>query len=358
MAFNPNCDKSYRSTGAPIPMNLRNKLRFAISKAGLAGLHRKLILTYDNTKMTDGAGAQLQRIYGTYSVARLVGAAYLHAPLGRVDYQGLSALESNLTDPGFHHEFNDLCRIESDVMPADDFHKINLPDISMETLRHLVDLFDRDQTGGKPILAQLALPYGIADRFPDCYAVCKQISPFASSVYKGRSLRVALHIRRGDLMVVESHRMLPNAYYIKVAQTLAQVLEALKFDYVLELHTEVPNREFVVRPGHIGLWDRVSRPAVLNSEMWRLDEFSVLPNLVHHTNETAVDSLRQLATADILVMSRSSFSYLAGILNRNGIVLYHPFWHRAPSSWITVGPDGQFNQSKFRKAVRRIAAAV
>ena len=82
-------------------MNLPNKLRFAISKAGLAGLRRKLILTYDNTKMTDGAGAQLQRIYGTYSVARLVGAAYLHAPLGRVDYQGLSALESNLTDPAF-----------------------------------------------------------------------------------------------------------------------------------------------------------------------------------------------------------------------------------------------------------------
>jgi hypothetical protein len=41
----------------------------------LPRLHDKLVLTYDNTKLTDGAGAQLQRIYGTYAVARFLGAA-------------------------------------------------------------------------------------------------------------------------------------------------------------------------------------------------------------------------------------------------------------------------------------------
>ena len=53
--------------------------------------------------------------------------------------------------------------------------------------------------------------------------------------------------------------------------------------------------------------------------------------------------MRSLATADVLVMSRSSFSYVAAILNRDGAVMYHPFWHRAPSSWITVAPDGRFD---------------
>jgi hypothetical protein len=61
-----------------------------------------------------------------------------------------------------------------------------------------------------------------------------------------------------------------------------------------------------------------------------------------------------LATADVLVMSRSSFSYLGGILNRNGIVLYHPFWHRAPSSWMTVDPDGRFDEIRFRGAVQAL----
>jgi hypothetical protein len=36
-----------------------------------ASLPNKVALTYDSTKLTDGAGAQLQRIYGTYSISRL-----------------------------------------------------------------------------------------------------------------------------------------------------------------------------------------------------------------------------------------------------------------------------------------------
>ena len=337
-------------------MNLWNKFRLAISGRGLSSLHKKLVLTYDNTKKTDGVGAQLQRIYGIYSVSRLVGASYLHTPLGLVGYQGLSALERNAGDPAFHHEFNDLFRIKSDVSPTDDFHQINLPDISMKTLPQLVAMFDRNETGGRPILVRLALPYGIADRFPDCYEVCKEISPFASSSHAGRALRIAIHVRRGEQLALDSDRMLPNAYYINVAQNLARILGTLRIHYLMELHTEVPTQEFVVQPDHHGIFNRISAPTVLNPEMCRLDEFGVLPNLVHCINETAIDCLRKLATADILVMSRSSFSYLGGILNRNSIILYHPFWHAALSSWLPVGPDGQFNQLKFIKAVATLLA--
>jgi hypothetical protein len=192
-------DAIYRLARHSSARNLWNKLHLAFSGRSLLGLHKKLVLTYDNTKMTDGAGAQLQRIYGIYSISRLLGASYLHSLLGRVDYQGLSALEENATDPGFHHQFNDLFQIKSDVIGTDDFHKVTLPDISLEILHQLVAMFDRHETGGRPILVQLALPYGIADRFPDCYDVCKEISPFAPSAREGGALRVAIHIRRGEL---------------------------------------------------------------------------------------------------------------------------------------------------------------
>jgi hypothetical protein len=66
------------------------------------------------------------------------------------------------------------------------------------------------------------------------------------------------------------------------------------------------------------------------------------------------DCLRKLATADVLVMSRSSFSHLAGILNRNGVIMYHPFWHRPLSPWITVDPEGQFDEAKFMKAAKSV----
>ena len=331
-------------------MNSKDKVRLALPSSGLSGLDKKLVLTYDSMRFTDGVGAQLHRIYGIYSISRLLGVPYLHSPLHRVDYQGLSALERNLADPRFQHAFNDLFQIKSDVAPTDHFHKIRLIDISMD----IVALFAAHRTDGRPTLVQLALPHQIADLFPDCYEVCKQISPFASS-REGRFVRVAIHVRRGELFVLNSERMLPNGYYINVAQNVAQLLDELKIDYQMELHTEVPNKEFIVQPNHHGISHRISAPAIVAPELCRLDEFSVLPNLVLCINETAIECLRKLATADILIMSKSSFSYVSAILNRNGIVLYHPFWHHAPSSWITVGSDGQFDRVGLRRAVETLA---
>lgn len=315
-------------------------------------LREKLVLTYDNTRLKDGVGAQLQRIYGIYSISRLLGFSYLHSPLSYVGYQGLCALEENAAEPEFHQEFNNLFQIQSDVVLTGDFQKVKLVHISMETLRPLVAMARGSNKGARPILVQLTLPYGIADCFPDCYEVCKAISPFASSVRKGRALRVAIHVRRGELLVLDSDRMLPNAYYVNVAQNIAQALEALKLDYQMELHTEIPRKEFIVQADHHGISHRISAPAAVSPEMCGLGEFSVLANLVRYVNESAFDCLRKLATADILVMSRSSFSYLAGILNRNGVIMYHPFWHCPLSPWITVDPEGQFDEAKFIKAAK------
>jgi hypothetical protein len=322
----------------------------------ISGLHDKLILTYDNSFTTDGAGSQLQRIYGTYAISRLLGASYLHTPLRRVDNQGFLALQRNVSDANYHRQFNDLFQIESDVSPTGDFHSMKLHDISLEIVDQIVARFDEGGTDGRPSLVQLGTPYGIAERFPDCYEVCKDISPFATPRREGRTMRAAIHVRRGELLVVESHRMLANAYYISVAQNLARKLDERGVDYQLELHTETTAAEFVVQSGYPGLPEQAAG-SIIRPDMCGLDEFDALPNLVRCINDSAIDCLRKLATADILVMSRSSFSYVAAILNKTGIVLCYPFWHGALSSWLTVEPDGQFDQVKFERAIEQFAWA-
>jgi hypothetical protein len=228
---------------------------------------------------------------------------------------------------------------------------MNLRNIHPGQFRLLEYLVDSGATRGKPGLVRLMLPHGIADQFPDCYDACKRISPFASAHRDGRALRVAVHVRRGEQVVLKSDRLLPNAYYVSVANNVAGVLDALELEYEIELWTEVPTKEFTVYPNDHGIFDRLAGPARITPEMYRLDDFDVLPNLVHCINDKAVDCLRGLATADILIMSKSSFSYVAAILNRNGIVMYHPFWHRAPSSWMTMQPDGQFDRSALSQAL-------
>lgn len=56
-------------------------------------------------------------------------------------------------------------------------------------------------------------------------------------------------------------------------------------------------------------------------------------NVELHLNESVEETFINLVFSDILVLSKSSFSYCAGLLC-NGTVYYLPFWHKPKSSWI------------------------
>lgn len=59
------------------------------------------------------------------------------------------------------------------------------------------------------------------------------------------------------------------------------------------------------------------------------------PDIILHLNTSLEDAYIPLVLADVLVASRSTFSYTAGILSE-GIVYYIPFWHSPLPHWISV----------------------
>src|SRR5208282_312406 len=78
-----------------------------------------IALTYANDKATDGAGAQLQRVYGIYALSRYFHVPYVHSPLKEIGYQGLAALEKNAGDPHLQDRYNRIFKIPSDIeLPA------------------------------------------------------------------------------------------------------------------------------------------------------------------------------------------------------------------------------------------------
>ena len=52
-------------------------------------------------------------------------------------------------------------------------------------------------------------------------------------------------------------------------------------------------------------------------------------------NKPIEETFTDLVNSDILVISKSSFSYTAGLLC-DGIVYYLPFWHKPKKTWITL----------------------
>jgi hypothetical protein len=309
-----------------------------------------IAVTYANDKLTDGVGAQLQRIYGVYAISRFLGLTYFHSPLIHVGYQGLRALENGSLspDPNFDDPFNALFTIPSDVELPERYDVVEIDNATIDGLRR------HAESASRPTLARLTLPHSITDQCPDSYEVCKAISPF-SHLRNDGVLKIAVHVRRGEIFANNPTRLLPNSYYLNVAKNIVGILERQGFDYQIELHTEVSTREIVVHPGHPLLHNEISKPVIINASLNQIEDFDVLPHLVKRINEPTIDCLCRIATADIIVISRSSFSYVAAILsNPKAIVIFHPFWHAAMSSWIRADEDGSFDELPFLAKLRNL----
>jgi hypothetical protein len=64
-------------------------------------------------------------------------------------------------------------------------------------------------------------------------------------------------------------------------------------------------------------------------------------------NTPAIPTFRAFVEADILIMTKSSFSYAAAILNA-GVKLYDRFARAPMSEWIVRESDGSFNRDQLR----------
>jgi hypothetical protein len=306
-----------------------------------------IALTYANDKLMDGAGAQLQRIYGIYALSRYLHVPYIHTPLKKIGYQGLAQLEKNRIVPNAQDRWNRVFKIRSDIKlpPNTIIRYIDTPkEADIERYKN------EAEKANQFYLLQILLPYEITDRNPEIYRYLRDVSPFHSA--RSEVFRIAIHVRRGDEFAVDSQRMLPNSYYVSATMKIVAALRQLDIPFVCELYTEVASRPFVVTSQTHGIAAPIKKPVTIDPKMNRLEDFDVLPHLHKYINTDPIDTLRGMATADVLIISRSSFSYLAALFNK-GTVIYFPFWHKPLNDWLTSDINGNVSSEDL---VRRLQA--
>lgn len=332
-----------------------------------------VFLTYDNKNNLDGVGAQLHRIYGIYCLARLLGTKYLHSPLYDVHYQGMDAFQNQEKDPAFVDSFNRVFALPSDQTKTTNPTEVSVQSIPVGRLDRALGL----RYGGRrkhlwPIrlskfgrmvakwsrlnaetIVRIGAPHTLLDRYARGYEICESLSPFKKDK-PNDPLRIAIHVRRGEIMFVNSERLIDLPYYVNVAQKLVAALNSERIPFQLELHSELLQKEASVEPDDPAFKGRIHDLIQLRPEQDPFGAFDVLPGLKRYINEPAMTCIERLATADILITSKSSFSYLAAILNVGGIVLYHPFWNYPLSKWIITKPSGQFDIARFLEQLRRV----
>jgi hypothetical protein len=313
----------------------------------------ELALTYDNSS-SDGVGSQLQRIYGMWALSRAVGVKYVHTPLGRVGYQGLIPLLSGNLDPDFAERFNAFFTLPSDEFDTEHCETIAIHSLNPEIVE---EHRQRAVATGRSVLLSSCIPFGYAGEAAAC-ARLREVSPYRDHKPSG-PLRVRVHVRRGDVTISghvdRDERQLPNRYYLRILATFVEELDRLGLPFTVRVHTEVPPRAVTLQPDTPGLYFDLREPGTIDPAELALEEFHGVPNLEVVANAHPKDVLDDFATADVLVLSRSSLGYVAGQLNPHGLVVQSDWWHPALPGWLVADHEGGLDRAEVAARIARLA---
>uniref|UniRef100_A0A6C0KMT9 Uncharacterized protein n=1 Tax=viral metagenome TaxID=1070528 RepID=A0A6C0KMT9_9ZZZZ len=289
-----------------------------------------LYLAYDNAALPDGAGGQIQRILSIYLIARHYGIGYIHQGIQSLSYQGSTCMEKNKDDPEQIVKYNELFNLPS--APMVQFHEAyKVYDISEEIIREKFSM-------EKNVLLVIQHAGTYIDEHPERILDGVDLPwnfPWKYHADPTKDLvKVAVHVRRGELFVVDSTRMLPNSYYVECMRAIEKILKDAGMKYEFHFYTEQLTKPTTITPGHHGICNRIKEAVTVRPEDNHLEDFAEFKNIIYHINGCPVQTLIDLTTADVLLASRSSFSYVAGMVKKEGVVLFHPFWHSLAPSWI------------------------
>jgi len=154
-------------------------------------------------------------------------------------------------------------------------------------------------------------------------------SPFRdndSLLFDKKFINIAIHVRRGDIAIGKEAnpnlimRWQGNEYFVNV---LGNVLNSIKTDKSIAI--------YLFSQGKIE----------------DFTEFNQFENLHYCLDVNPMDSFLHMVYADILITSKSSFSYKPALLNKGIKVCPKDFWHGYPESddWLLVDNDGNFQGS-------------
>jgi hypothetical protein len=150
-------------------------------------------------------------------------------------------------------------------------------------------------------------------------------------IYSKDNYNIAIHVRRGDIAIGQQNknpnllmRWQDNGYF---ANVLSNVLDKIKTGKTIAIYlfSQGNKKDF--------------------------KDFECFSNLHFCLDMDVQNSFLHLVYADLLITSKSSFSYKPALLNKGIKVCPKNFWHGYPDTddWILAGEKGNFEQDFFVK---------
>jgi hypothetical protein len=271
----------------------------------------------------DGVGAQVQAVLSTMLFAEAFQLTYVHTPFERITHNELGA--------NWEAEWERFFNLGKDEVAIKDIDTNLLEVVRNDNLRRL--------RRTPNVLYVVRHCYPFADLFPNFYLRMTDgwIGKYRSSskeayksFYEEGKVNIAVHIRRGDV-VESSDRYTGNRYHKALLSAIRRMLDDFKTDVSVHIYSQ----------GAIADFDE-------------LDEMRVH----YHLDECPFTTFYNLTCADMVVVAKSSFSYCAALLS-GAVVVYEPFWHKPPGTWIVAEwcerhEEVLFDKAQLREQVHRL----
>jgi len=246
----------------------------------------------------EGAGSQARHILCAISFARALRLPYAHTPFREID-----RADRPMKDwaSAWEDEFN-LGAGERLALPG--AHDLDFASV----YNAFVERF-----GSRELFSIIGLT---AQDFRAKYYRDKQCRTNAI-------LSVAVHLRRGDVEEYNSHgRWAGIAGVVAVTRRVDDILTGRGIAHRISVFSEGDSGSFRA-----------------------FGEFGERAEL--YLNRDAIWTMRQMVEADVLIMGKGYFSYVAALIS-DGIRIYDP-WLDIPTlrGWLVREPDGRFDQRAF-----------
>ncbi len=311
-----------------------------------------LLLKYNAPNPGDGAGAQFQRILGIYATAKSNHLGYLHAPIQHLGANAGDGFESMSERIAFTGELNQLINLESDSYFRN-YKEITLRRINPRLVWMLRPARKILETLRISIILKIDSTLQWVDQNAWCYD--SGISPLHSRFVLPRPnetrLIVDVHIRRAgipmqDLLGRDYGRWTPTHWYVNILNEIKRNAESSGKKLLIRVHTDTLNSGSTwtppadISPETMNHWKDIG-VLTLDGQVSGLYEnfseiFSKYGDVQMVQNISAIEAWKMMIQSDILIIAKSSMSYVAALFRTSKPVIYAKFWHTGLTNWNLI----------------------
>jgi hypothetical protein len=304
-----------------------------------------LAITYDSGALQDGLGAQLQRVMGIYAIASLFRIEYVHSNIKEVLVHKLDEIETLSDYKKYLFDINNFLEVTETQYRFDDFDPIYVNGLNSRILFRLMLKY---RWSRKKVLLVVGNPNGVLDRFTGIWNYAPH-ARFSFNVHALNSATIVVHLRSGGthdghiLNGEKTTRNLFSAYYIRAIELAIQQSKIL--DPMLIFVTDAAVSKVTFKPfsaAQAEMWDNSGYK--FSKDKIAFEKNSAIEDVIRSFPRAKVirggnplTTIGIMSGANQLIMSQSSLSMVAAILNRTGTVYYpKKFWHRPMKKWVIL----------------------